>query len=162
MSDAVALKLVAESQEFPDRHQTLFQTLRTDVAAVQALRSQFDAFKNQIALGDLSDLDPLSKYRLAKDLYNQALVEMPRCRCCHFGCATIPGRVEDGFQFGISTPCDRLFAGDGVADSTSISMRGFPISSAASSARPSVTGKAGGPTTRESTVTVCFRRDSRS
>lgn len=73
LGDVIATKLVPNIRQFQISGQSLFQTLQTDVAAVKALRDQFDAFKNQLALGDLSTLDPLSKYRMAKDLYNKAL-----------------------------------------------------------------------------------------
>ena len=153
LSDAVALNLVPNLKDFQNAGQTLFQTLQTDVAAVQALRSQFDAFKNQIALGDLSDLDPLSKYRLAKDLYNQALAGGDA------GAVTSAAQQFLGASKTAFSSASAAYATDYsqvMASLTAFESAAtrFPwASSAASSAAPSVTGQQVADNT-QATVTV--------
>ena len=43
------------------------------LSAVAAMQRQFTDFRHQLDLGDLSTLDPLSKYREARDLYTKAI-----------------------------------------------------------------------------------------
>lgn len=73
LGDEIALKLVPNLKQFQISGQSLWQTLQTNVSAVAALKAQFQSFRDGLNMSDLSTLDPLGKYRLAKDLYNKAL-----------------------------------------------------------------------------------------